>query len=186
MSLISISGMLTGQWNVKPRWSLMVVNFVRQFQSSTQPSTSVLFSQATFYIFCSVLLYIQIYFNKVQPSYRLPIFTKINCQIIENPDKTASKKLLQETTEWTSSFYCQFTIFRQFCTLLSPHSNNKSEHLPWLWMFSKTKKKNWRLKSCKGRELTYKTAKRTETDVQNYPPWSAFLASLFAGKMTGS
>ena len=29
-------------------------------------------------------------------------------------------------------------------------------------------------------ELTYKTAKRTETDVQNFPPSAAILASLFA------
>ena len=40
--------------------------------------------------------------------------------------------------------------------------------------------KNYRLKSCKELELTYKTAKRTETDIQNFPPWSAILASLFA------
>ena len=26
----------------------------------------------------------------------------------------------------------------------------------------------------------YKTAKMTETDVQNFPPWAAILASLFA------
>ena len=35
-------------------------------------------------------------------------------------------------------------------------------------------------KSCKGLELTYKTAKRIETDVQNWPPWVAILASLLA------
>ena len=35
-------------------------------------------------------------------------------------------------------------------------------------------------KSCKGLELTYKTAKRTETDVQNFPPHAAILALLFA------
>ena len=34
--------------------------------------------------------------------------------------------------------------------------------------------------SCKGLELTYKTAKRTETYVQNFPPWAAILALLFA------
>ena len=49
-----------------------------------------------------------------------------------------------------------------------------------LWMFLKPNEtKNWRLKSCKGLELTYKTAKRTETDVQNFPPCAAILASLF-------
>ena len=32
----------------------------------------------------------------------------------------------------------------------------------------------------KGLELTYNTAKRTETDVENFPPWAAILASLFA------
>ena len=40
--------------------------------------------------------------------------------------------------------------------------------------------KNWRLKSCKGLELMYKCAERTGTDVQNYSPWAAILASLFA------
>ena len=30
--------------------------------------------------------------------------------------------------------------------------------------------KNYRLKSYKGLELTYKTAKRIEADVQNFPP----------------
>ena len=40
--------------------------------------------------------------------------------------------------------------------------------------------KNWKIKSCKGLELTYKPAKRTETEVQNFPPWAAILASLFA------
>ena len=40
--------------------------------------------------------------------------------------------------------------------------------------------KNWKLNSCKGLELTYNTAKRTETDVQNWPSWAAILASLFA------
>ena len=38
---------------------------------------------------------------------------------------------------------------------------------------------NGRLKSCKGLELKYATAKRTETDVQNFTPWPAILASLF-------
>ena len=40
--------------------------------------------------------------------------------------------------------------------------------------------KNWKLKSCKGLELTYKTAKKTETDVQNFLTWVAIFASLFA------
>ena len=39
--------------------------------------------------------------------------------------------------------------------------------------------KNITLKSCKGLELMYKTAKRTETDVQNFLPWAAILTSLF-------
>ena len=47
--------------------------------------------------------------------------------------------------------------------------------------------KNWRLKSCKGLELMYKTAKRTETDVPKISlPWAAILASLLLGQMTGS
>ena len=39
--------------------------------------------------------------------------------------------------------------------------------------------KNWRLKLCKGPELTYRTAERTDTDRQNFPLWAAILASLF-------
>ena len=48
-------------------------------------------------------------------------------------------------------------------------------------MFSKPEPNtNWTLKTCKRLETTYKTTKRTETDVQNFPPRSAILASLFA------
>ena len=47
-------------------------------------------------------------------------------------------------------------------------------------VFEAEPNKNWRLKSCEELELTYKTAKRTETDVQNFPKWAAILASLFA------
>ena len=39
---------------------------------------------------------------------------------------------------------------------------------------------NWRLKSCKGLERTYKTAKRTETDVQSVGRLATILTSLFA------
>ena len=48
---ISISGMLSGQWKVKPRWPPMEDNFGRQFQSSTRACTSVSVSYATFYSF---------------------------------------------------------------------------------------------------------------------------------------
>ena len=51
---ISISGMLTSQWKVKPRWPPMEANFGRQFQSPTRACTSVLVSHATFYIFWRV------------------------------------------------------------------------------------------------------------------------------------
>ena len=41
--------------------------------------------------------------------------------------------------------------------------------------------KNGRLKSRKGLEVTYKTTKRTETDVQFFFPLAAILVSLFTG-----
>ena len=47
-------------------------------------------------------------------------------------------------------------------------------------VFEAEPNKNGRLKSCMGLELTIKAAKRTETDVQNFPPCAAILASLFA------
>ena len=44
---------------------------------------------------------------------------------------------------------------------------------------------NWKLKSCKGLELTYKTAKRTETDVKNSlhgrPSWLHFFLCKWLG-----
>ena len=51
MNSISMSGMLNGQWNVKPRWPSMEGNFVRHFQSPARACMSVLVSHATFYIF---------------------------------------------------------------------------------------------------------------------------------------
>ena len=51
---ISISGMLTGQRKVKPRWSPMESNFGRQLQSHTRAFTSILVSHATFYVFWRV------------------------------------------------------------------------------------------------------------------------------------
>ena len=52
---ISISGMLAGQWNVKPRWPPVEGNFVRQFQSPIQAYTSVLVSHETVYVFWRAL-----------------------------------------------------------------------------------------------------------------------------------
>ena len=46
-------------------------------------------------------------------------------------------------------------------------------------VFEAVPNKNWRLMSCKGLELTHKCAKTTETDIQNFSPRAAILASLF-------
>ena len=54
---ISISGMVTGQWKVKPRWPPMVANFGRQFQFPTQVCRSVLVSPATFYLSWEVFVW---------------------------------------------------------------------------------------------------------------------------------
>ena len=48
MNSISLSGILTVQWNVKPRWPPIEGSFVRQFQSRTRSCTSVLVCHATF------------------------------------------------------------------------------------------------------------------------------------------
>ena len=53
---ISISGMLSGQLKLKPRWPPIEANFGCQFQSPTQACTSVSVSYATFYSFLKSFL----------------------------------------------------------------------------------------------------------------------------------
>ena len=106
MNSISISRMLTGQWNVKQLWPPIEGNFVRQFQSPTQACTSVLVFHATFYIFCRVFcenthktfpqktemsLRISNIFRQKSNRVTSYVFSRKNFQADEKHGKTVSK-----------------------------------------------------------------------------------------------
>ena len=142
---ISISGMLTGQWNVKPRWPAMESNFVRQFQSPTRVYTSVLVSQATSYIFWIVFfenthniswkdrkefknfIYISTKSNRVA---RYIFFTRVYFQTDEKPVKIVSKsycsKLQSARTLFTVNLPSVDSLahFLGYTAILTPKYSN--------------------------------------------------------------
>ena len=134
----------------------------------------------------------QTYLDKIKSSYRLYIFTKINCQTHKKPDKMTSKnyfrKLLNAHPLFTVSLpssnnLVHFLLTRQYWFLsntriyrIGPVIFSLNTFTMVTNVFKAEPNKIWRLKSCKGLGRTNKTAKRTETDVQNSLSWAAMLA----------
>ena len=100
---ISISGMLTGKWNVKPMWPLMEGNFVRQFQSPTRSCTSV-FSHPCGFLFSSEMFSFKIqtkYFFKDRNEFKnfKYISTKSNRVTVHTFSRKQITKLTRKLTK---------------------------------------------------------------------------------------
>ena len=103
---ISISGMLPGQWNMKPTWPPMEGNFVSQFQSPTQTCTSVLVSHATFYIFWRLFSENthKTFLQKVKGKDKVPLF------ILNNPIRYVScstERSRKGRLSWVQCYWLQ-------------------------------------------------------------------------------